>query len=434
VKLLLAAALLLAIPASAPAATRHADPDGSSFSCTNELRCPLGQALSAANDGDEVVLHEGTYSVPAPVSSGTDSVSVHGAAGEGRAVLSVTTGAGECGLLVAPDSAISDLDVVLGSSSARGLCPADGTTVQRVRVTGSWPGVIGIHVGNDAEGVVIRDVLVRITGANSEGIRLYRTPDAQLRNATVLMTGSGSEALAVGSGPAPGTLTVRDSVLSGTGGAFTLECPTQPLTLAIDHSAYSAPGGGCTFSPGEGNVPFAGVKIGADGRQDPASNTVDAGIGDAYTGAVDLEGTERPQGGRPDIGAHELQGSVPTPEGSVPSPEMVMEGSVPPPEGSVPSPEMVMPGSVPDRVAPRCRGLRVRRRGRSVVVSGRCDEAATLRIRVGRRSKRVAVPAGAFRTAVRLRARRRRARITATDATGNVAAPVTVRVRRATGG
>jgi hypothetical protein len=105
-------------------------------------------------------------------------------------------------------------------------------------------------------------------------------------------------------------------------------------------------------------------------------------------------------------------------------------GEATPPAATQPS-----GGPTADRTAPSCRLrlVRARRRGRSVL-SGRCSEAAVLRITIrGRRLAAVKVPAGAFRRTLRTRALRPGrsvVRITARDTAGNAAAPLRLALRR----
>lgn len=88
-----------------------------------------------------------------------------------------------------------------------------------------------------------------------------------------------------------------------------------------------------------------------------------------------------------------------------------------------------------DRAAPACtlKLVSARRRGRSLL-SGRCSEAATLRVTVaGRREATVKVPAGSFRRTLRtgtLRPGRRIVRIVARDGAGNAAAAIRLALRR----
>jgi hypothetical protein len=101
-------------------------------------------------------------------------------------------------------------------------------------------------------------------------------------------------------------------------------------------------------------------------------------------------------------------------------------GTTPPPTGTVdPGGAVVAPAA--DRAAPRCTAKLVRtlRRGRATL-SGRCSEAATLRVTIaGRLAAKVRVPAGTFRRTIKvgtLRPGRRIVRIVARDVAGNSAA------------
>jgi hypothetical protein len=91
-------------------------------------------------------------------------------------------------------------------------------------------------------------------------------------------------------------------------------------------------------------------------------------------------------------------------------------------------------GAAADRTAPACRGLKLKRRKGRTVLSGRCDEAATLTLvmresgRRRARTRRVSVATARF--SLRIGGRRvTRAVVTAKDAAGNAAAPRTLRRR-----
>src|SRR4051794_1443883 len=73
-------------PASAGAATaRHAIPSGGAppGPCASGNACTLPDAVAAAQPGDEVVVHAGTYTLTTALEI-ADQVNLHGAVGEAR--------------------------------------------------------------------------------------------------------------------------------------------------------------------------------------------------------------------------------------------------------------------------------------------------------------------------------------------------------------
>jgi hypothetical protein len=120
-----------------------------------------------------------------------------------------------------------------------------------------------------------------------------------------------------------------------------------------------------------------------------------------------------------------------------PPPEAPAEGGATAPEAGAGGVAEAGAPSQPlaDTAAPVCatKLVRARRRGRATL-SGRCGEAATLRVRIaGRLVATARVRAGTFRRTVRvgtLRPGRRIVRVVARDAAGNVAAAVRLALRR----
>lgn len=282
-------------------------------------------------------------------------------------------------------------------------------------VTSDGPGGYGVlHSGAMGQGLRLRNVTVEASGAASRGIV-----------AALGMAGNGGDIHArnvIARGPAADLMS-QD--LADQGG-FCVVPPCLPGTVDVAASNFRTLTGSGGKSQGPGNQSadprFAG---GGDYRLAEDSPAIDAGVADLL-GPKALDGGARVQGAAVDMGAHER---APAPAAE---PEAVDE-----PPAAPPLPPPPTPAATADVAAPVLSGLRVRRRGRRVVVTFTSSETgiARLRVRRGRRVVRTLtrpVVAGVNRLTLRMR-RVRQGRhaivLAVTDAAGNAAAAKRVRFR-----
>lgn len=316
-----ASASLAAVPC-AHAATLHVT-DGAGNCSAVAQGCDLATAVGIAQAGDIVRVHAGSQSLTAPVGPTSGAVTIEGAEGEGRPVLSIS-GAGE--LRLGPGSTLRGVDVV---STAPHAITATGARLDRLRVTAWGASTVGVRLRDGAE---IRNTSVSAGGSAATAVLV--DGDGRLsRLIGVSAVGSGSAANALVASPSgvndSASVRAVNSILRGYDGASDVRAVAtamQTATVVLDHAAtdpaaHTVVGPGAAIDNSRSPVAAAPVftdRANLDLRQAAASPTIDAGTADidgdgnvdaddvAAAGPLDLDGTSR-QLGLPDIGADERE-------------------------------------------------------------------------------------------------------------------------------
>lgn len=317
----LASATLAAVPC-AHAATLHVT-DGAGDCSSVAQGCDLETAISVAQSGDTIRVSAGSQAITAPVGPTSGPVTIEGAEGQARPVLSIA-GLGE--LRLGPGSVLRGVDVV---SNAPFAVTANGGRLDRVRLTAYGLSAVGVRL---RDGALVRNSSVSASGSASTAI-LVDHEGAPNRLVGVSAVASGNLATALVAAPLGLTdsATVRsvNSILRGYDGARDVRAVASALqtaTVVLDHSA-SSPTAHTVVGPGaaidDSRVPVTAPPVfidraNLDLRQASTSPTIDAGTADidgdgdvdaddtAAAGPVDLDGTAR-QLGPPDVGADERE-------------------------------------------------------------------------------------------------------------------------------
>lgn len=365
---LLGAIAVLAPAAPALADDRYAAPSATG-DCSQADPCSLTTAVTGAADGDRVLLTGGPYPFTATLEvdraitvrpAGDDPIALTKATP--GAILQVTAGATLQRLqLTGPDTVLevtaTATDAQLGGISVTqsgGTGPAadlaapglfafgftaaaapGGTGIRvagedaRVAVCDSRGGAVGVELTTEstlelcrvqgaAEGVRMtggdpRVVNSRVVSDAGVAVRATGVAGADLLHVTALAGESGTALRADGSA----RVLVRNSILEAGGD----DVDAGDADVTFDHvNAGGAEGVG---------VQEASPQLDAEGRPQPGSPVVDAGVADARIGSVDLDGAARVSGCAPDLGAFELQTACvappPPPPPPPPAPPVVVQ-------------------------------------------------------------------------------------------------------------
>jgi hypothetical protein len=305
-----ATAALTLLPAAANAhVTRYASPTATATSgdCSAAMPCKIGYAINGASPGDEVVVAPGGYAVT--VALAPNGIDVHGLAGQAPPLL-------------------------VGPSNLNGpFVDQDGGTLRHLTLRGTTPGQDTLVMdGGLAENL-------EIVSTSGDGAKIKTSsPTTVLRDSVVIAqdSGSGSAALKLREGGSGSAALALRNVTAMAPQANAIRCEvnsTQQATLVnvlarggvTDVDARNG-GEGCLASHSnlrpaaspqlalgagilstEPRVVDAGV---GDYRPLADSPTVDAGIADSFTSAVDPDGRERTV---PDVGVFECCGGDPWP-------------------------------------------------------------------------------------------------------------------------
>jgi Ca2+-binding RTX toxin-like protein len=310
----------LAFAAPASAVQRFAASDGvATGDCTNtpgNPPCEISRAInSQAQPNDEVIVAPGNY-FPSVSLNVTVKLDVHGAAGQARPRV-VESGPGWSVSGAGARVAHLQIESPIGGLVLAGQVVGEDLIVKGTATTGSAD-------ATDLDGgALLRDSVV--TTAQSSGIAISaRSGAADLRNVTVIATGTTSTALRVadiepaGGCDTVGTVTAKNIIVRGGTADFSIFTGTPCITagrrstLTISHSNYraaKATNDNSVFNDGGGNQTsvdpvFANAASG-DFHQLPGSPTIDAGAADPLLGATDFDGDSRATGPAADIGADE---------------------------------------------------------------------------------------------------------------------------------
>ena len=306
------AAMLLALAAPAAAAahsTRYVTPTATATSgaCSAALPCKVGYAINEASEGDEVVVASGVYSVKVELEA--KDLDVHGVAGQapplligdasvGDTLLTVDGGtlrhlslrgtATDQDTLELKDGLAEDLEIVSAAGDGAKVQTSDATTILRDSVvvteaTGSGPAALKLREGGGGGGALaVRNVTAIAPGANA--IRCEVAAPQQATLANLIARGGEADVDATNGG-------------SGCSATYSNLRPERSPALWLGTGILS-------------DEPLYADPAAGDYRPQPDSPTVDAGIADAQTSAVDPDGRARTV---PDVGAFECCGEDPWP-------------------------------------------------------------------------------------------------------------------------
>jgi hypothetical protein len=328
---LVVVALTLAAAGNAGAATRYAAPDGDGpfATCPKSDPCDLETAVEAAvvQDGDEVVVSSGAYSLGAEQLNVEKGIVVRGEDGGTMPELRFEDASPAGHLRVASANAVVRRFEVVYRGTGSALSLGAGTA-KRLLVDSEGSTACDVLGGilRDSvcwsHGTGVKDAVV--AGASGGGPFTVR-----LRNVTAVA--SGSDGFGVEAGAGPSTVVTIDAVgviASGaTADAAALANSGGTATVTLDHSNYAteceatgavACGGaaGATVTdPGSGDnqtgEPLFVDAAAGDFRQYLGSTTINAGALDGFSGGHDLEGEPRTMGLAADIGADEFDPAPP---------------------------------------------------------------------------------------------------------------------------
>jgi hypothetical protein len=296
-----AVAALVAAP-SASAAMRYAAPAGSGSACTADAPCAVADAVAKAASGDDVVLASGTYPVTATIKA-TVALTVEGTPGQPRPrLLGDPSLAGDT-LALAAGGTARRLDIAGTGKTGAALDMRGGTGEDLILYSSSQNGAAAMLKATRG-GTLLRDALAvcRACGDGAVSFTDGQDDDAGAVAAGVTAVASGSST-AIDSSVSHGTVALVD-VIAGGGGDDIDGLKDSPVR--VSHSSFRA-AASRAISDGGGNVgPAVFVDAaGGDFHQAAGSPTIDAGIVDARTGGVALDGSPRIDGAAPDIGAYE---------------------------------------------------------------------------------------------------------------------------------
>ncbi|HYU59266.1 MAG TPA: hypothetical protein VEK39_00770, partial [Solirubrobacterales bacterium] len=327
------ATVVLAMAASAGAATRFAEPNGNGTAgaggCLEADPCSLVDAVenAAVVDGDEVILLPGTtggvYESQAASLDVTDAITMRSRDTDPVPVIPITA---TLGVLVTDSATLRRLRIESNAGAAVGLFVAANATAERVYV--KTAGVNQTTCSLNATSVLVRDSVCwnsntgnAISGGASGSVNLT----TRLRNVTAVAAGAQNALFLNAQNGADLTIDAANTIASSGGTDVlaqsdgTLGSTTAVVTATSSNfdTATATGGGAAVPTPGSGtNQTAAPVFVNAgtgDFHQTAASPTKDAGTTAAtLLGTLDIDGEARLTDGNcdgnvePDIGADEL--------------------------------------------------------------------------------------------------------------------------------
>ncbi len=286
---------LLGLPAVADATTRYAAPGGTAADtvCVTPVaaKCSIGTAAAGIDveAGDEAVILPGNYSDtagdldgdvgPAGTGNPTDHVvqptamSVHGAAGQPRPVITLNTDTFYGAFLLGNPGTLSDVEIVT-SVSTSDLTTVGGTSsvvVDRVVARSSKDNAI---VCNQAGGTIRNSTCLSSgSGGTALGASTFigGTFTTNVRNVTAMAAGTGSNGVfyfyATASPPVGPTITISAKGLIAQGMSQDVRVRASAMgtsvTMNLDHSDYDTAidedisgGAASVTAPGTGSPNF----------------------------------------------------------------------------------------------------------------------------------------------------------------------------------
>ena len=301
-----AAAALLLVPSSAPAAQRWASPTSTNTSgaCHAADPCRLDHAIGAAAAGDEVIVSPGTYAVGTRLEA-LVPITLHGVAGSPRPRLVGTSGLSSSVLTSKAGGVLRRLAIEATAAGREALNMQGGRAEDLLLVSATGDGA---KIVSAQAGTLLRDSVVRTMGkaTGTAALKLHESGDdgdVMLRNVTAV---AGGQATGVRCEVKEGDATLVNTLVRG--GARDIDASKHDARCSASYSSFRAalsPG----VSSGPGNqqaAPLFRDAAAGDFRPAAGAPTIDAGVADALLGAVDPAGCPRTLGGAPDIGAYEF--------------------------------------------------------------------------------------------------------------------------------
>jgi hypothetical protein len=298
---------LLAPAAAGARTTRYTNPTATSASgdCPAAMPCKIAYAINEASAGDVVVIASGAYTVNTELQA--EGIDVHGVAGQAAPLLT--------------SSVQSEFFTLAGGTlrhvALRGTAPGEDTLVVEAGLAEdleiSSDDGDGVKVETSDATTVLRDsvVVTHASGSGSAGLKLREggggSGSLAIRNVTAIAPDATAIRCEVVSGQ---TATLADVIARGADGDVDASnggtgCSATASNLRPERSPAMSLGAGISSAEPQ----FADA-AGGDYRPLPTSPTVDAGIADEHTSAVDPDGRERTV---PDVGAYECCGEDPWP-------------------------------------------------------------------------------------------------------------------------
>ena len=319
----------LTATASASATTLHAAPNSNRTAapCTSEAPCKLSFALDQAFSGDEVILAAGTYDHHAADPLGLrPGVVLHGAPGAVRPLIEQTVPYGDCDgcpiLHVYGNATLRDVDVAQRTEGGGAVRSTAQATIERSALRGR---AVALRLNGGAAGQSgsVRDVLA-VAAAGTAIVSDGDGPTRQLENVTAIGRGDLSVGIRASGGAGyDNTVDAVNSIVRGehldvqshAGFSAGFEDVT---TVKLRYSNFrqdriekieSDPAWSNaqveTFDNNQHADPqFVST---TDFHQAEGSPTRDSGRVNGLLGTLDLDGTARTFGAKPDIGAYEWQ-------------------------------------------------------------------------------------------------------------------------------
>lgn len=329
---------LILLPAAASANTRYASPTASATTgdCPAAMPCKLGYAVNGAAPGDEVVVTPGSYAVQ--VALAPAGIDVHGVAGQAPPLL--TGPANLTGAFVSLDGGTLRHLSLRGTTPAQDTLVMDGGLAEDLEIVSTVGD--GAKVQTSGTTTVLRDsvVIAEDSSSGSAALKLREggggSGSLAVRNVTAMAPHANAIRCEVNGGQqatlvnvlARGAVTDVDARNGGEG------CVASHSNLRPEASPQLTLGAGI-----RSDEPQLTDAATGDYRPQPGSPTVDAGVADAFTSAVDPDGRARTV---PDVGAYECCGGDPWPGPPLTSPpadgEDVAPTPVDPPVRGIPAP------------------------------------------------------------------------------------------------
>lgn len=410
---LLTAALLLVVPAAAPAAERHVSPTGAGTDCTVAVPCDVQTGVEAAADGDVVTIAPGDYALANNSLKVTAlNLTVRGAA-PGQAPL-LHGSANPLLDVDGPNATVTDLRLASSANSADTLKVREGGAALRRLEVRSTQGTNQRACSMEAS-ATISDSTCSVAG-EGQALRAFNLGGGTIivvaRNVTAHAPGAKSVGISSAASASSTTdFRVYDSVARGgapidfsrdvratTDASMT---PTAKLTLhdsnwTSESTSEGSPGAEASVTavdPAQTAAPQFLDPATGDFRIPETSGLRDAGGGLAPS-TLDVLGLPRVFGAAVDIGAHEYQPTpppvVPDPVPPAPQPGPPAPAPGPAVPTPTPAPEAVLPALKPGGVVglPTTRRCVSRRAFRITVRAPKGARIATVRVKVGSRAAR----------------------------------------------
>jgi hypothetical protein len=327
--LAMAVGAMLAIPAAACGATRYASSNGGTVpGCPLMTPCSLEYAITAAEAGDTIQIGLDHYEVSANIVASVPltieglTPPPLGVRGERQPPARIVGAPGVTPLesekrLTVRKLAIESTEPDLASLAVFG----EGSVFDHLilRASGS-SGVVALRPGSN---FVLTDSLLVGSGASSGGLFVQgaEAGTSELRNDTIVASGTGSVALGLFTTKPGATVVVRgvNVIANGATDVSSGATPGAVGTIALDHSNWDTSQGAVTGTAIQTIPP---VFMDQTFHEAESSPTVDAGVNDPANGVTDLDGNPRALSAHPscgtgdvpitDIGAYELQAPAPS--------------------------------------------------------------------------------------------------------------------------